>query len=251
MFGIYDIDKATSLSFKERFDIYKSVGFDEVSFYLDKNYLNENENYDNFITYANKIGLKVNQVHIDYKISNLICDENTNDYFNYLEQKINECIKYKIPFLVTHASMGNEPPEISKNQLEKLKNLVNKYRDSTVTICFENVRNNSNLLSILNLNLKNVKMCFDLGHAHCYGDEKELFKNLEKHIICTHLHNNFGKDTHNILNDGEIDYSYFLKLLKQSNTLSNCLECFPEYGKTLSNDEFKNFVIDCFNSLKN
>ena len=64
---------------------------------------------------------------------------------------------------------------------------------------------------------QNVKMCFDLGHAHCYGDEKELFKNLEKHIVCTHLHNNFGKDTHNILNDGEIDYSYFLKLLKQSN----------------------------------
>ncbi|MBR1984295.1 MAG: TIM barrel protein [Clostridia bacterium] len=249
MFGIYDIDKACKLNFKQRLDIYKSVGFEEVAFYIDNSYLNKDENWEQITNYAKKIGLKVNQVHIDYKISNLICDEQTNKYFEYLEQKINDCINNNIPLLVTHASMGDNPPVISKNQLYKLKNLSEKYQNSPVTICFENVRNNTNLESILNLNLKNVKMCFDLGHSHCYGDEKQIFEKFKKHIVCTHLHNNFGKDTHNLLTNGEIDYKYFLKKLNNENILSNCLECFPEYGKILTEEEFKNFIKLCFESL--
>ena len=250
MFGLYDIDNATTLNYKERFDIYKSIGFKEVAIYLDNAYLKEPESYEQLINYANKINLQIKQIHIDYKISNLITDETTNTYFEYLEQKINECIKFNIPYLVTHASMGDTPPEIGEKQLLKLKNLCEKYKNKNVIICFENVRNNTNLDKIINLNLPNIKVCFDLGHAHCYGDEKRLFNKYLPYICCTHLHNNFGKDTHNLLNFGDINYKYFLNNLKNNNSLSNCLECFPEYGKVLNKEEFTLFIKNCFDCLK-
>lgn len=250
MFGIYDIDKATTLTYQERLDIYKNIGFNELALYLDNSYLKENETYEQIIKYANEIKMQIKQVHIDYKISNLITDETTSHYFEYLEQKINECIKFNIPYLVTHASMGDNPPELSKKQLKKLENLAKKYEDKNIIICFENVRNNTNLNKIINLNLPNIKVCFDLGHAHCYGKEKELFEKYLPNICCTHLHNNFGKDTHNLLNIGDIDYKYFLNLLKTHKNISNCLECFPEYGKVLNKQEFIMFIKNCFKSLK-
>lgn len=250
MFGIYDIDKATTLSFKERLKIYKDIGFNEIALYLDNAYLKENETYEHIIDYAKEINLQIKQVHIDYKISNLITDETTNNYFEYLEQKINECIKFNIPYLVTHASMGDNPPLINNKQLKKLEKIAQKYEDKNIFICFENVRNNTNLDKIINLNLPNIKVCFDLGHAHCYSNEKSLFEKYLPNILCTHLHNNFGKDTHNLLNIGDIDYKYFLGKLKTTKNVSNCLECFPEYGKVLNKEEFILFIQNCFDSLK-
>ena len=115
-----------------------------------------------------------------------------------------------------------------------------------VVLCLENVRNNNNLDSLLQLNLPNVKMCFDLGHAHCYGDENVLYNKYQDKIACSHLHNNTGKDTHELLNVGDIDYMKFLNLLSCVSGASNCLECFPPYGSKLTRSEFVEFVQKCY-----
>ena len=109
-----------------------------------------------------------------------------------------------------------------------------KTQTNNTTLCLENVKNNNNLDSILSLNLPNVKVCFDLGHAHCYGDEDKLFEKYKNKIICSHLHNNFGKDTHNLLTNGEINYFPFLQKLSSINNSSNCLECFPPFNTNLN-----------------
>ena len=77
-FGIYDINDSPHLSYKERLDIYKDVGFKEIGIYLDNNYMKNDENYRDIIKYANNINLKIKQVHLDYKISNLICSKDSN-----------------------------------------------------------------------------------------------------------------------------------------------------------------------------
>ena len=246
MFGIYDLDVCTDLSFEKRLDIYKKCGFSEVAIYLDKNYNKENENYEDIINYAKEIGLKINQVHIDYKISNLICDENTNEYFDYVLGKLKEAEKFNIPYVVAHASKGDNPPKISHLQATKLKTMLEK---TSSTLCLENVRSNENLFTLLKLNLPNLKACFDLGHAHAYGDEKEVFEKLKNKIACTHLHDNFGKDDHLILGEGEIDFKSIINELKNTPNISNCLECFPPYGTKLNEEEFTNFVKKCFLSV--
>ena len=104
--GIYDLNECSYLNYKERLEIYKRVGFTSVGLYLDNNYMSNREEYEDIIEYARKLGLEVNQVHIDYKISNMIC-EDKETYFNYVEKKLRECIKSKIPYLVLHASKGD------------------------------------------------------------------------------------------------------------------------------------------------
>ncbi len=250
MFGIYDINTSSNLTYKERLDIYNKVGFKEIALYLDCGYQSNDEKYLDIINYAKSIGLEINQVHIDWKISNLVCDNTTEQYFEYVSSKLIEANSLGIKYVVCHASQSDNPPIISDTQLAKFKNMMSSLENRTVILCIENVRNNTNLEKILELNLTNVKVCFDLGHAHCYDNEKELFKKYKEQIVCSHLHNNFGKDTHNTLTNGEIDYKYYTKQLSQMENTSNCLECFPPIHSNLSQKEFEDFVKECYNSLK-
>ena len=114
----------------------------------------------------------------------------------------------------------------------------------------ENVRNNENLDKILELNLENVKVCFDLGHAHCYGNEYNLFNQYKNNIACSHLHNNYGTDSHNLLDDGEINYKDFLTKLYNIKSSSNCIESFPPINSHLNKQEFEQFVNQCYLSIQ-
>jgi len=247
--GIYDLNECSNLDYKTRLEIYKACKFDNVGLYLDENYMSNGENYLDIINYARSIGLKIEQVHVDYKISNLIC-EDSETYFEYVERKLVECINLDIPYMVLHASKGDDAPRISDESIKKLKELMNKYKNCKTCLCFENVRDNRNLDVIMSSNISNVGMCFDLGHAHCYDNEYYLLETYKEKILCTHLHNNYKKDTHNRLNDGEIYCKDFVRKFKKNKRISNCLEIFPKRGKVLSEEEFILFVNDCYKDYK-
>lgn len=248
--GIYDIDKSSCLNYKERLEIYKDVGFKEVGIYFDAKYINEDENYLDILNYARSIGLTINQVHLDYAISNLICSKETDEYFDYLDKKINEAILNNISIIVLHASKGDNPPIIGNDNLIKLDTLLAKYENRNIIVCFENVRNNNNLDLVLSLNRKNIGMCYDLGHAHCYDNEYSLLEKYKNKILCCHLHNNAGSDSHNLLSEGEINYIEIIKKLKKMPIKSVCLEVFPPRGSfLLTKDQFKEFIIKCYKDI--
>lgn len=250
MIGIYDLNECSDLGYKDRLETYKKVGFNEVALYLDKGYNREGEDYVEIIKYARNIGLKVHQVHIDYKISNLISDDTTNEYFDYIYSKLDEATTLQIPYVITHASKGDTPPKITALGLEKLTAISKAFENKDVYLCIENVRNNKNLDNILKLGLNNVAVCFDVGHAHCYSNEYTLFKKLKPFIRCSHIHNNFGQDTHETPLSGEIDCKYFIKRLSKIEGASNCLECYPPRGHRLDRDAFVRFVENLYNEVK-
>lgn len=250
MLGLYDLNECTNLGYRERLEIYKSVGFDEVALYLDSNYNRPEENYVDIIKYARSIGLAVNQVHIDYKIANSICDDSTSIYFDYIREKLEESESLQIPYIVTHASKGDTPPKITQLGLSRLSQTMQKFENRDVYLCIENVRNNSNLDKIISLGLQNVAVCFDVGHAHCYSNEYSLFKKLKSHIRCSHIHNNNGEDTHNTPFEGEIDCNYFTARLSKIEGTSNCLECYPPRGHKLDKSAFIAFVEKLYSDSK-
>jgi sugar phosphate isomerase/epimerase len=247
--GIYDLNECSSLDYMERLQIYKGVGFSGVGLYLDENYMVNNESYLDIIDYARSIGLCVEQVHIDYKISNLIC-ENPDLYFEYVEGKLKECISLGIPYLVLHASKGDNAPSIDNEGLNRLRDLMKKYEDNAVYLCFENVRDNRNLEVIMEANINNVGMCYDLGHAYCYDNEYYLYEKYKEKILCTHLHNNYKKDTHNNLLDGEIDCKNIIKKLNKNKNINNCLEIFPPREEKLDLEQFIMFVANVYKEYK-
>ena len=238
--GIYDLNECSSLNYKDRLSIYRDCGFTSVGLYLDDKYMANGENYVEIINEARRIGLKVNQVHVDYKISNLICDDNSDEYFIYVEEKLEECVKLKIPYMVLHASKGEDAPRLTELAIKRLKELMSKYSDREVCLCFENVRDNRNLDEIMNLDINNMGMCYDMGHAYCYSDVYELAEKYFDKIKCSHLHNNYKSDTHNTLFDGEIDSKSVISKLNKN--IDNCLEVFPKRGDHLSEEQFVEFV---------
>ena len=246
--GIYDILYCSNLNYKQRIDIYKKAGFTQFAMYLDNSYMQDSERYVDVLTYAKSVGLSVEQVHLDYKISDYIFDQNNNLFFDYLDQKAKECKSFGIKYMVIHASRGDFPPKINKTQLNKIKNVAKNNKN--VFFCFENIRSNENLEEILKLNQKNIKMCYDLGHAHAYSNEIDLLKKHKKDIVCSHLHNNFGSDEHLPLFEGGICYKPLVKQLVEILGCSNCLECFPPKGKKITKKEFENFVKKCFDSTQ-
>ena len=135
--GIYDIGKCgTILSILERFAIYKSVGFTHVGFYLDNDYL-EGESYEDMINTARDLELKIDQVHLDYNNSNMWAESAENEFILYVDNKIDEAIKYNIPHIVLHASKGDNSPLISPFSLNKLVYFDKKLNDSGTKLCFE------------------------------------------------------------------------------------------------------------------
>ncbi len=247
MVGIYDLNIDSDLDYKSRLDIYKRCGFNDIAIYLDERYQRDDEkDYAKIIAYAKVIGLKISQVHLDYKISNEICNDESTIYFDYISSKMEEALSYGIPIVVAHASKGDTPPKLTDNGKERLVEMMKKFEGKNITLAIENVRNNDNLDSILTLNLPNIKVCFDLGHAHAYGNEYELFEKYKDKIICTHLHNNYGSDTHHPLSKGEIDYKYFLDKLITMPNIANTLECFPKTDHKLNAKEFEEFIKLCY-----
>ena len=61
-------------------------------------------------------------------------------------------------------------------------------------------------------------VCYDTGHAHCYGDRewKRTLDILAPHIVTCHLHDNNGTfDDHNPPGEGTIDWGEMSSALKQ------------------------------------
>lgn len=243
-FGIYDINVSNGLNYKERLDIYKKSGFKSVGLYIDEKYMENGENYEDIISYAKNIGLKINQVHVCYKLSNDICD-NSKNYISYMNDKLQVCEKHGIKNMVLHASKGDNPPEINDAQIKMIETLANSHK--SVNLAFENVRNNTNLEKILTSKIKNITFCFDLGHANAYNSFGLLDKFAGK-ITCSHLHSNHGADTHELLSFGEIDYKPVINKLKSLNA-DLCLEVFPARGTFFSQAEFEKFIKQAFDDL--
>lgn len=62
-----------------------------------------------------------------------------------------------------------------------------------------------------------VGVCFDTGHAHCYGDRdwKRSMAILAPHIVTCHMHDNFGTfDDHNPPGEGNLNWQELTAALK-------------------------------------
>lgn len=85
-------------------------------------------------------------------------------------------------------------------------------------------------------NSNNCDVLIDVGHAYCnQWDIEKLIYNLGNRIKAFHIHNNFGKDSHNRIRCGGLDYESFLTLCsKQTPTAKYIIEystncsCTPE-----------------------
>jgi sugar phosphate isomerase/epimerase len=132
----------------------------------------------------------------------------------------------RIPFrfLVQHLGHGRQPADqrMLDAAFNSLEHLVIFAKQRGVVIALENTP--SEIGSPLTLqhfiadtHLHDLRLCFDIGHAHLEDGIDASFEAMRERIATTHLHDNHGeKDEHLLPYEGSLDWDAALEALASS-----------------------------------
>lgn len=173
---------------------------------------------------ASDLGLDVEFLHAPFR--------GVNDFWcaglDYLPLKkniiasIDSASANGIPVVVMHVDSGWNPPKICDTGLNRFDDLVEYADRKGVKIAFENIRNFGTLAALMQRyrDLDTVGYCYDCGHEHCYTETVRFTDLFGPKILCTHIHDNVGKDGRNdpddhlMMFDGNIDYADMMARLR-------------------------------------
>lgn len=199
---------------------------------------------------AAKLGLDVEFLHAPFR--------GINDFWcaglKYLPLKktviasIDSAAANGIPVVVMHVDSGWNPPDICDIGLNRFDGIVEYADKKGVKIAFENIRNFGTLAAMMQRyrSVWNVGYCYDCGHEHCYTETVRFTDLFGSRILCTHIHDNVGRDgrddpdDHLMMFDGNIDYADMMARLRTAGfdgTLTVELEKNEKYSH-MSNEEY-------------
>jgi sugar phosphate isomerase/epimerase len=129
----------------------------------------------------------------------------------------------RIPFryLVQHIGHGRQSADPRKLDaaFNSLEHLAIFAKERGVTIALENTPGELGAPETLQqfikeTHLHDLKLCFDIGHAHIEDGVQASFEAMRDRIVTTHIHDNHGeKDEHLLPYDGNIDWDAALGAL--------------------------------------
>ena len=229
-------------------DFIKAAGFEMV--------FSESSDPDTICRLKEKcdaLGLSLDFVHSPWRGINdfwMPCDAYL-PLWQGIKDSIIGCERAGIPVAVCHVSSGWFPPPICDTGLARFDELVEFAGEHGVMIAFENLRKFGVLAAILERYEKNPKVgfCYDCGHEHCYTGSVRYLDLYGDKLLCTHLHDNHGRDPkdywadgdeHLMPFDGNIDYADMMaRIHKTPYTGALTLELVNEYQyRTLGASEF-------------
>lgn len=168
-------------------------------------------------------------------------------------REIELCSEFEIPYLVLHPSVGSReeaPPEIG---YERYAQLFRRAEQCGVTLAFENLSSKKYLEAIMKTfgDSPACGFCYDSGHALAYTNGTDLLKLYQKHLVLTHLHDNFGRrgdritsddDLHIFPFDGLVDWDFVAGSLKAA-SYTGILMAEVKYSPTPGN-----YIYDTYNA---
>lgn len=265
-YGITEI-YLENIKIEERIPLYKKVGFDFLS--IDWGEDLQDNLYQ--IRLAKECGLKIDDLHLDYKNANDIWLYPENSYKDYIKKSIDDISKIEGigKNVIIHISKSDNPPTFSLLGAKTFMELNYYAKQKGVTLCFENLKRPDYLKKLITLSkkdfiengvdinkniigLKNFKICLDVGHANLYmNDYFDFIKEFKNNIITTHLHDNSGKeDSHLSLYSGNINWPKTISTIKKTSAKSLHLEIFPS-SISLTKEQFEQYLYDNLTALKN
>lgn len=200
-----------------------------------------------------KLGLSLDFLHAPFRGINDFWRSGLayRDLRDNIRASIDSAAKAGVPVVVVHVSSGWFPPPICDIGFARFDDLVERAMDKGVTIAFENLRKLGNLAVTMERYKKipNVGFCYDCGHEHCYTETVHFLDIYGSRTLCTHIHDNTGRDpedkwkdgdAHMMPFDGTVDYADMMaRLNKVGYTGALTLEI-TKYGEYLekSDEEF-------------
>ena len=147
---------------------------------------------------ADRLGLDYQFIHAPFKGINTFWTPGL-DYLPLYTQCIESVDAAKeagVPIVIMHLSSGWVPPQICDVGLARFDGFVEYALKRGVKIAFENLRMLGNLAAIMDryAQVENVGFCFDNGHEYCYTPRVKFIDLYADRMICTHIHDNPGRD---------------------------------------------------------
>ena len=199
---------------------------------------------------AQKLGLVYEFIHGPFDgINEMWTSEQTPKIFNEMCTAITSAGKAGVKTVIVHVSSSENPPPVCDLGLARFDKWVELAEQNGVILAFENLRKFGNFAYLLQRyeHKENVRYCYDCGHEHCFTVHVPFLEFLGDKLICTHIHDNFGKnlarpdggDLHLLLFDGDIDYQKMMRGLNGANYQGSLmLEVFNLGYPQYSPDEF-------------
>lgn len=129
----------------------------------------------------------------------------------------------RIPFQYLVQHIGHARQMADQRKLDaafnSLEHLVIFAKQRGVTIALENTPDElgapeSLQQFIKETHLNDLKLCFDVGHAHVDSNVSAAFEMMRDRVVTTHIHDNHGeKDEHLLPYEGTIDWDAALALI--------------------------------------
>lgn len=150
------------------------------------------------------------------------------DAVDEIKRAIDVADQIPFTFLVQHFGASREELDDRKKDaaFSSLEHLVIFAKQRGVTIALENTVNEmgspSNLRAFIEETRLNLRLCFDIGHAHVSEGPAEervsrAFETMREHAATTHIHDNHGdKDEHLLPYEGTIDWKAALEMLRRA-----------------------------------
>lgn len=127
--------------------------------------------------------------------------------------------------------------------MEALKELRD-YAKGKILLCIENVGNfNSMIRGVLEKLLPqgNLYLTWDIGHSYGQTENEAFFIRNIEYIRNCHIHDHNGKQDHQVIGDGKIDFLRYFKLLEKIDT-SFVLEVRPVEKALVSRDNLEKLL---------
>ena len=168
-----------------------------------------------------KLGLDYEFIHAPWNgINEIWTAKETPQIYKDFIYSIDVASKAEVKTIILHLSSGEDAPCVSDIGFKRFDDLVEYANKKDVVLAIENQRKLGNLSCILERYEKtpNVGFCFDNGHEHCFTENIPFLDFYANRVICTHIHDNFGKksgDVHLLPFDGNYDFEVMMNRLNQ------------------------------------
>lgn len=236
------IDVFSGFQYDELLPMVAEAGFD--GFFSGEMSAKHNDQIAECRKLANKLGLYYETSHSTIPGSTSIWQngELGDRYAETLFSCIDNCALHDVPILVVHIATDDNKPNFQDIGLKRLEQVVEHALQKNIKIAFENINNAKYLFDTLNHFLgDNVGFCYDCGHESCHTPEVKYLPLLSNRLICTHIHDNHGKDDEHLIPfDGCIDFKNICtELSKCTQRVNITLELtYTVYQSRYSKEEF-------------
>ena len=147
-----------------------------------------------------------------------------DDFLACLKRRVDFCRELGAPIMVVHTTFKKPAPPVSQIGVDRFLDLCDYAQNSGVKLAFENVDVFEHLEKVMNVLPPFHGFCWDSGHNLCYAPEKDMSELFGSRLICTHIHDNFGRrrpgcpdsrdDMHLLPFDGTMDWQWYAERIK-------------------------------------